>query len=170
MNRIFKFFLLGAAATTFSCASILSKSEYPVVVSSQPSHVKFSVERINDGKKIFDGETPTTVVLPAGNGFFQGSHYKITFYDQNGKVIKSVNLNPNLDPWYVGNILFGGVIGLLIVDPLTGAMWKLPDEVSVDLNIPEEKVSTIYFGKKEVKVISYNDLPENIKKKLVPLN
>jgi hypothetical protein len=34
-----------------------------------------------------------------------------------------------MDGWYIGNILFGGVIGFLIVDPATGAMWKLGDPV-----------------------------------------
>lgn len=36
--------------------------------------------------------------------------------------------------WYVGNIIFGGIIGL-IVDPITGAMYKIkPEEIHVDLN------------------------------------
>ena len=30
-----------------------------------------------------------------------------------------------------GNILFGGIIGMVIVAPLTGAMWKLPEMVQV---------------------------------------
>jgi len=35
--------------------------------------------------------------------------------------------------WYLaGNIVFGGIAGWLIVDPLTGAMWRLsPKEVNV---------------------------------------
>jgi hypothetical protein len=36
--------------------------------------------------------------------------------------------------WYIGNILFGGLIGMLIVDPLTGAMYTLePNEVTSEL-------------------------------------
>ena len=27
--------------------------------------------------------------------------------------------------WYFGNLVFGGLIGMLIVDPLTGAMYNL---------------------------------------------
>lgn len=30
-----------------------------------------------------------------------------------------------MNGWYIGNLLFGGIIGLLIVDPATGAMWTL---------------------------------------------
>ena len=32
-----------------------------------------------------------------------------------------------LNGWYIGNVVFGGLIGLLIVDPETGAMWRLDE-------------------------------------------
>ena len=39
-----------------------------------------------------------------------------------------------LNGWYLGNVLFGGLIGIVIVDPLTGAMWTLqPDDVTVEM-------------------------------------
>ena len=34
-----------------------------------------------------------------------------------------------------GNILFGGIIGLLIIDPITGAMFKLPEKADASLTI-----------------------------------
>ena len=43
-------------------------------------------------------------------------------------------LESEVDSWYFGNILFGGLIGMLIIDPATGAMWKLPENVSTDLS------------------------------------
>ncbi|WP_174263189.1 CsgG/HfaB family protein [Citrifermentans bemidjiense] len=39
-----------------------------------------------------------------------------------------------MNGWYWGNIVFGGVIGLLIVDPATGAMWKMDDTLMVPLS------------------------------------
>ena len=39
-----------------------------------------------------------------------------------------------MDGWYIGNILFGGLIGMLIVDPATGAMYNLPDRVDINLD------------------------------------
>ncbi|HCA7379988.1 TPA: hypothetical protein MX316_006554, partial [Pseudomonas aeruginosa] len=44
-----------------------------------------------------------------------------------------VNLKSGVSGWYWGNILIGGLIGMLIVDPATGAMYSLPDEVSGQL-------------------------------------
>ncbi len=43
-------------------------------------------------------------------------------------------IDSELSMWYLGgNFIFGGIVGWLGVDPLTGAMWKLdPDEVHVD--------------------------------------
>ena len=39
----------------------------------------------------------------------------------------------DLDAWYWGNILFGGLIGWFFVDPVTGAMYKLPERTSANL-------------------------------------
>lgn len=48
-----------------------------------------------------------------------------------------------MDGWYMGNLLFGGFIGFLIVDPATGAMWKLDDNVYGNLSPdPEYKAAT----------------------------
>ncbi len=132
--------------------------------------MRFAIEKLNTGEKIFEGETPTTVVLKAGDGYFKKSVYNVIFYKKNGEKAKEIRLEASIDGWYVGNIIFGGLIGILIVDPLTGAMWKLPKEVSVDLQtISEEKASSIYIGKKQLKIISYRDIPENLKDKLIPV-
>ncbi len=42
---------------------------------------------------------------------------------------------------YIGNILFGGLIGMLAVDPVTGAMYVLPDTVSQSLDAEAPKTS-----------------------------
>ena len=39
-----------------------------------------------------------------------------------------------LNGWYFGNVVFGGLLGIVIVDPLTGAMWTLrPDDLTVEM-------------------------------------
>ncbi len=50
--------------------------------------------------------------------------YKIKF-SKAGYGDQVVVVRGKLDGWYFGNILFGGLIGMLIVDPITGKMWKL---------------------------------------------
>jgi hypothetical protein len=46
-----------------------------------------------------------------------------------------VFIQPTLNPWYFANFLFGGMVGLVVIDPLTGSMWRLwPKDVKVSLS------------------------------------
>ena len=57
-------------AVFVGCASIVSKSAYPVIISSKPEGAEIAiVNRANE--KIFQGKTPTTVTLKAGAGFLK---------------------------------------------------------------------------------------------------
>ncbi|MGC8769587.1 MAG: hypothetical protein ACP5Q2_09835, partial [Calditerrivibrio sp.] len=86
------------------------------------------------GDKVFEGESPTIVSLEKKRGFFQGKSYTVVISKPgyNEKTIK-VNTTPN--GWYIlGNIVLGGIIGWLIVDPLTGAMWTFDtNDIKVNL-------------------------------------
>jgi uncharacterized protein YceK len=121
------FIFLTTAVLLSGCASILSKSDYPVSLTTEPPG---SVVTVQDrgGKVVFKGVTPTSVVLAAGAGYFKGQDYRVVF-ELDGYARKEVSIRRELDAWYIGNVIFGGLIGMLIVDPLTGAMWKLDREV-----------------------------------------
>jgi hypothetical protein len=72
-----------------------------------------------------------------------------------------------INGWYFGNILFGGLIGMLAVDPSTGAMYTLkPDAVQAAL--ASLKVSRNH-GEQSLTVLLVQDLPSNTKKQLIPL-
>ncbi|MFN3581727.1 MAG: hypothetical protein ACK4VV_14795 [Pseudomonas sp.] len=114
------------------CASIISDSQYPVAMTSNPSGASFEI-RNEQGSVIHRGTTPGTVTLKAGDGYFSGANYTIVF-KKDGYADQINTLSPTVDGWYVANILFGGLIGLLIVDPATGAMYKLPESSSAVLS------------------------------------
>lgn len=61
-------------------------------------------------------------------------HAKVTSRGQ-------LDIVSTVNGWYIGNILFGGVIGLLAVDPATGAMYSFPDSVNATLNVSEKTVA-----------------------------
>ena len=66
-----------------------------------------------------------TVTLELKRGYFKGKDYTVHF-SKPGYVEHQVQLKRTIDPWYaLGNLLFGGLIGWLIVDPATGCMWTL---------------------------------------------
>ena len=109
-----------------SCASIVSKSIYPVSISSNPIGARISITD-KFGKEIYLGNTPATVRLKAGAGYFSRAEYQVKFSSP-GYDDKIVPITFKLDGWYFGNLLLGGVLGMLIIDPATGAMWKIETE------------------------------------------
>lgn len=114
------------------CASIVSKSQYLVTISSNPSGATYTIKN-KRGADIQKGTTPATVILSAKAGFFNPASYSFQF-EKKGYLPAATSLSAGMDGWYVGNILFGGLIGILIVDPATGAMWKLHDTVYGNLS------------------------------------
>ncbi|MEM7309120.1 MAG: hypothetical protein AAF682_20720 [Planctomycetota bacterium] len=114
-----------------SCASIVSDSDYGVSVQSAPSGASFVIHD-EDGVEVHRGVTPETVTLAAGSSYFDKEEYLVTF-SLAGMPDRAVPFAAKLDGWYLGNILFGGLIGLLVVDPISGAMFRLDEELVVEL-------------------------------------
>lgn len=123
--------LVGLLVASSGCASIVSDSSYPVRIESTPPGERFVI-RDKTGRQVAAGKTPDTITLKAGSGYFQSARYNVEFNAGN-----TLEINADVDPWFFGNIVFGGLIGFCIVDPLTGAMWELPE--SVDAIIYKEK-------------------------------
>ena len=163
---MFKKIALGAsiAALTLAsgCASILSDSQYPVTINSTPSGANFSVTN-EAGLDVHSGVTPDTITLAASDGFFSSATYTVK-YQMAGYNEQTFELKPGMDGWYIGNILFGGLIGMLIVDPATGAMWKLPESANVSL-VP----ATAALGQDALTIASIDQVPEELKSQLVPV-
>ena len=113
------------------CATIVSDSIYPVNISSSPSDA-FVTIKDRSGVTINKVRTPTTVFLDADGGYFKKARYMLNF-EKEGYLESSQSISAKFDGWYIGNILFGGLIGFLLVDPLTGSMWKFDNYVSGSL-------------------------------------
>jgi len=109
------------------CASIVSKSVYPLAVNTEPSGILVVIKNEN-GMEVFSGRSPAVVELAAGAKFFKRAFYTVTVSAE-GYEEKTLPVNFTIDGWYFGNLLLGGVIGMLIVDPATGAMYKLDQEL-----------------------------------------
>ncbi len=107
------------------------------------------------------GVTPATVTLKASRGYFKRESYEITVF-KGSKAIAVTQLTSKLDKWYYGNILVGGFIGSLIVDPLTGSMYSLPKEVHVGPAAVSLKHSLV--------VREYSVLTTEEKEQLIVLN
>ena len=145
-----------------ACASIVSKSSYPVTISSNPSGANFTLKKAN-GLAMATGTTPATVSLNSSDGYFQPAKYVVEFTRKG--VTQTVPINATINGWYFGNLLFGGVIiGMLIVDPATGAMWRLDDHVIATFN----QTASFSHGH-EIRVVTLDKIPLSMRKHLVAL-
>ena len=115
------------------CASIVHGGPRTVTVSTVPAGAKATLVKVTTGETISVNTTPFTVALAPKAGFFKGQDYNLKL-ELPGYTTTEVTLQSKLSGWYWGNIVFGGLIGMLIVDPATGSMWNLsPDKITMPL-------------------------------------
>lgn len=152
--------LLAAAAATMltGCASIIKGSDQSMSFRSVPEAAKVSITN-RAGQTIHTGEAPLTVQLKRGAGYFKAESYKVRF-EKDGFKTNEIQVTAKVNGWYIGNLIFGGLIGMLIVDPITGAMYTLtPDEVSTTLDAL--KVETRQ-GTRSLTVVLVEDVPAGV--------
>ena len=122
-----------AALATSGCATIVAKSSQTITVTSVPDAANVSIVN-KSGTPVHSGTTPITVTLKKGRGYFKPEAYTVRFAKE-GYQAREVTVRGEVNGWYFGNIVFGGLIGLLAVDPATGAMYTLkPDAVGATLD------------------------------------
>jgi len=179
-NRIIA--ALAAAAALSGCASII-KGGGPeaFTVRSQPPGADVQITALPTGEVIASGRTPLTAMLPKSRGFFQGAKYRVVL-DMPGYQARESIIDTQVSGWYVaGNIVFGGLIGWLIVDPATGAMWTLSNE-SIDVPLapagappptPEKlpaATPTSSIDAPHIGVLALSDVPLAARAHMIPLN
>ena len=106
------------------CASIVHRGKQDIKVSSQPG----SSISIKDsyGNTIIEGEETLSIKLDRAKGFFEKGSYVIEVKKAGYKpVTMALTGQVNKGSYVVGNLFSWGIIGWVIVDPLTGAMWTL---------------------------------------------
>lgn len=126
-----KIALLSVTLLASGCASIISDSSFPLTIKSVPDQADFVVTN-QKGEKIHSGKTPSTVTLNSGAGYFDGEKYQINL-TKDGYKEQDTTVDTYINGWYFGNFAFGGLLGFLVIDPLTGAMWRLPESTSTTL-------------------------------------
>lgn len=154
---------LAATLTMTGCASIFSGSTQTLTFKSVPDTANITITN-KSGEKIHTSSTPATVTLKRGNGYFKPAGYEITF-SKEGFQTKTVQVKATVNGWYIANIIFGGLIGFLIVDPATGAMYTLsPSDINSVLD-PTQLSTTKNKGYQSLTVMLVQDIPVNIMKR-----
>lgn len=107
------------------CATIFTGTQQDILVTSSPASAKVSI-KANNGMEVFNGTTPATVKLP------KKREYAVTI-SMDGYQSVTLPISQSFQALYLGNIICGGLIGL-VIDAVNGAMWTLePSMVSVSL-------------------------------------
>lgn len=125
------FALLSLSALLLSsCASIVSGPYQKIWLDSTPQGAQVEIVT-EDGKKVVETTTPTKVKLRRGAGYFRPGRYVAIFHKSGYEKEKVPITNDGVGNWWVmGDIVFGGLFSLLVIEPLTGAMYVLrPDEI-----------------------------------------
>lgn len=126
MNKIF--LLAGLAVTILvgGCASIVTGTDQELTFNTEPSGATVSV----DGEVL--GKTPLTVAIK------RGKNKSFTFQKEGYKEHTS-QLSTSTNPWVLGNVIFGGLIGST-TDGATGAINEFqPNHYFISL-VPEESL------------------------------
>ena len=126
--------VLSLLLLTVNCASIVHQTTQYVPVKSQPEGAAITVSCggvSNDPKLV----SPATVTL------HRKAHHCSLKLTKEGFKPKELSFARAVSGWYFGNVLVGGIVGL-IVDAANGAMWnRTPSVIDVTLE-PEEDGSS----------------------------
>jgi len=119
MNKNLIVSLIASASLT-SCATIVTGSRQKIEICSNPADANVWIDNFCYGK------TPMIAELTRDSNHF-------VRIELDGFMPYEVCLTKNLNGWFFGNILLGGIIGI-VVDATTGAMYKLtPDQIHTNL-------------------------------------
>jgi hypothetical protein len=164
MNLVKTAAAVAAAFSLAACATIVGSPSQTLPISSTPAGAQ--IEIVDEkGVSVFKGATPTTVTLQKSDGsYFGGKTYTVKLRAP-GHADTDVTVKAQANAWYIaGNFVFGGLIGWLIVDPLSGAMYTLsPDTVGQGM----EAAKSADGG---IRVTLISELSPQMLEKLVKVN
>jgi len=154
-----------AALLTTGCATIVSKSTQTMTLTSVPDGATVRITN-KSGVAVNSSSTPSTVTLKKGRGYFKPETYTLSFSKEGYKPV-DITVRGSVNGWYFGNVIFGGLIGLLAVDPATGAMYTLqPKEVAATL----DSLKVARDGREQtLTVLLVEEVPREYVGQLVPV-
>jgi hypothetical protein len=130
MKKVFLVFLL---IFLYGCATIMNDSSNTVQINSNVPQVNYSIKN-KVGLVVQNGVTPSAVNLKVSSGPYSGEKYLIDF-TKDGYRSSTTVLDSEISGWWYGNLLlFGGILGFAVIDPISGKMWTLPNSVNGQLS------------------------------------
>mgnify|MGYP005968276799 FL=1 len=136
MKNCFLFLTIGIfAGFLSSCATVMRDNTQTISIKSSVEEVDIKITN-KDGEVVFEGQTPTTITLKTAisGGYFNPEKYTVTA-SKDGFKTQTTIIDWHVSGWYwAGNFVIGGLIGYLIIDPITGDMYYLDEEVNLNMS------------------------------------
>jgi hypothetical protein len=132
------------------------------MVNSDPDGAQLTITD-KKGVEVYNGNTPASLELKSSSGFFSGAKYTLRFSSP-GYADYSVAVSSKLKGLYFANLFIGGALGMLIIDPATGAMWKLDKKYVNVILTPFQSDS------QRLDIYDINKIPEEWKSHLVAID
>ncbi len=152
-----------------SCATIVGSPTQPITINSVPGSAKVVV---TDEKSVvaFQGETPASVTLKKSDGSYFGKKTFKVEISKEGYQTQIVKVDSSPNGWYIaGNLIFGGLIGWLIVDPFNGGMYTLsPDQVNASLG--GGATSHFQWQEGSLAILLLEEVPSSLRDKMVKVS
>lgn len=167
-----KFVCILALSTTLlmnGCATIVGDTNQLIPISSTPSDATILITD-EKGTQIFKGTSPTTVTLPKSDGSYWGKKSFTVAISKEGFETQIIPITANANGWYIGgNIIFGGLIGWFILDPLNGGMYTLsPQQITSELG---DKAAHNNHGEDgTISIVLLQDVPHALRYQMKKIN
>lgn len=136
-----------AILTATSCATIISGTKQTVKFASTPSDAQIFIDEVEVGKTPFETKLE------------RKREYNVMIKLEGYKTYET-KLTKKFNAWYLGNIIFGGIIGI-VIDPITGAIYNLSPK---NINAQMEQGTAFKSSKNEVFIAVTLKGDENWKK------
>jgi hypothetical protein len=161
--------ILSVAILVSGCATIMGHSTQLVPINSTPSDATILVTD-EKGMDVFKGLTPTSVTLQKSDGSYWGKKSYSIRISKDGFETQTVQVTANANGWYIGgNIIFGGLIGWFIVDPLSGNMYNLtPEAINSSMLNKTAQNNKVKDG--SISVMLIQDVPTELLSKMQRIN
>jgi len=161
--------ILSLVMLVSGCATIMGHSTQLMPINSTPSDATILVTD-EKGMDVFKGLTPTSVTLQKSDGSYWGKKSYTVRISKDGFETQTVQVTANANGWYIGgNILFGGLIGWFIVDPLNGNMYNLsPEAINSAMLNKTAQNNKVKDG--SISVMLIQDVPAELRSKMQRIN
>lgn len=118
-----------------ACATVMRDNTQTIPIKANIEKVDIKITN-KAGEVVFEGQTPTTLTLntACSSGYFNPEKYTV-IASKDGFKTQTTIIDWHVSGWYwAGNFVIGGLLGYLIIDPITGDMYYLDEEVNLNMS------------------------------------